>query len=408
MKTTKRLGALALALVMALSALTGCGGNASGSSSSSAGGDASGSSAQAEPMDLTQITDPYLAVSGLAGDEVVAKVGEYEITAADYLYWLNRVIDNYLSQFNGQVTTLPWDTEMGDSLTFGQYMLDQAMDVTVFYAVTRQMAQADGLTPDPSVASDTDQYYADLVFQAGGDETKVTYTLWANMLTRDQFTRLNEDSDLYDQLQELRFGESSGNYPTDAEVNAYLDETGQYRAKHILLATIDLDTREPLDEETIAQKKATADDLLAQLRAAEDPISLFDTLMQENSEDGGLAANPNGYIFNAQDSLVGGFREATLALDVGDISDVVETDYGYHIMLRLPIDPADYRDEVITDGMQAKADQWLEELGVEKTADFDKLDPADIWEKLTALRTAIRQEVDAVQSREDASNGGQS
>ena len=388
MKTTKRLGALALALVMALSALTGCGGNASGSSSSSAGGDASGSSAQAEPMDLTQITDPYLAVSGLAGDEVVAKVGEYEITAADYLYWLNRVIDNYLSQFNGQVTTLPWDTEMGDSLTFGQYMLDQAMDVTVFYAVTRQMAQADGLTPDPSVASDTDQYYADLVFQAGGDETKVTYTLWANMLTRDQFTRLNEDSDLYDQLQELRFGESSGNYPTDAEVNAYLDETGQYRAKHILLATIDLDTREPLDEETIAQKKATADDLLSQLRAAEDPIALFDTLMNEYSEDTGLATNPDGYT-TSKGLMVAPFEETALALQNGEISDIVESDFGYHIILRLPLNPDDFRSECISDRINAKITQEQERLGLEKTAAFDKLDVGTFWDNMLSLQSAV-------------------
>ena len=55
--------------------------------------------------------------------------------------------------------------------------------------------------------------------------------------------------------------------------------------------------------------------------------------MNQHSEDGGLLLNPEGYIFSASDSLVGGFREATLALEVGDISDVVETDYGYHIIL---------------------------------------------------------------------------
>ena len=286
------------------------------------------------------------------------------------------MIDNYLSQFNGQVTTLPWDTEMGDGLTFGQYMLDQAMDVTVFYAVTRQMAQADGLTPDPSVASDTDQYYADLVFQAGGDETKVTYTLWANMLTRDQFTRLNEDSDLYDQLQELRFGESSGNYPTDAEVNAYLDETGQYRAKHILLATIDLDTREPLDEATVAQKKAQAEDFLAQLRAAEDPIALFDDLMNEHSEDSGLATNPDGYT-TVKGEMVAPFEEAALALKAGEISEVVESDFGYHIILRLPLDPDDFRDDCVTSLMEKRIDQEIERLGLEKTAAFDKLNVGD-------------------------------
>ena len=64
-----------------------------------------------------------------------------------------------------------------------------------------------------------------------------------------------------------------------------MDEQGIYRAKHILLLTVDMDTREPLDEETIAKKKETAAQLLDQLRAAEDPIALFDQLMNEHSED---------------------------------------------------------------------------------------------------------------------------
>lgn len=397
MKMMKRFGALTLALVLALSALSGCGkkddaNNLTSGSGSLPDGSSAGGASQVEPMDLSQVTDPYLAVSGLAGDEVVARLGEAEITADQLLYWLSQNIRSYLSQFGGQMTTLPWDTEMTEGVTFGQYMLDQALDAAVLHASLRELAGQEGLTPDPSVASGLEADYVDMVLQAGGDEEQVTHMFWASMLSRELLTALNENSDLYNQLLEKRFGENSGHSPTDAEVNAYLDEAGRYKAKHILLATIDLDTREPLDEETVAQKKATADDLLAQLRAAEDPIALFDDLMNEHSEDTGLESNPNGYT-TQKGEMVAPFEEAALALKAGEISEVVESDFGYHIILRLPMDPDDFRDDCANYLFQQFLDQERERLGVEKTDAFGKINVGDFWEKVQSLQSAVQAEL---------------
>ena len=388
MMNLKRLGALALALVLALSALSGCGGRSPGSTS----GGSSGDSSQAELMDLSQITDPYLAVSGLAGDEVVITVGDTEVTAADYLYWLNRLVYNYLSQYGGMLSTLPWDTEVAEGLTLGQSLLDMAADMAVFHGTLRRLAQEEGLSPDPARASEMDAEYSDLVSQMDGDETLALHIFWANMLTRELNLKLYENNDLYDQLQELYYGEDSGHYPTDAEVNAYLDETGQYKCKHILLATIDLDTRQPLDEETIAQKKSTADDFLARLRAEEDYITLFDELMNEYSEDTGLAANPDGYT-TYKGQMVAPFEEAALALDVGEISDVVESDFGYHIILRLPMDPDEYRDKCVSYLMEARIDEESDRLGVARTAAFDKVDMDSFWNNILSLQAAVQAEM---------------
>lgn len=391
MKNRKRL--VAFALVLSLTALSGCGPKPSGSAGSgSASGSGSGSSDSITPMDLSQVTDPALAVAGVAGEEVLVKLGTAEITANDYLYWLQRSISDYLEPFGGQMTTLPWDTEMSDGLTFGQYMLDNALDAAALHCMLRELARQENLTPDPDVATQVDKQYAAMVVQAGSDESRVIHTLWTQMLTRDLLINLNENTELFSQLAELYYGENSGHYPTDAEVNAYLDEVGRYKAKHILLATIDLDTREPLDEATVAQKKAQAEDFLAQLRAAEDPIALFDDLMNEHSEDSGLATNPDGYT-TAKGEMVAPFEEAALALKAGEISEVVESDFGYHIILRLPLDPDDFRDDCVTSLMEKRIDQEIERLGLEKTAAFDKLNVGDFWDKLQSLQYAVQIEM---------------
>ena len=391
MKNRKRL--VAFALVLSLTALSGCGPKPSGSAGSgSASGSGSGSSDSITPMDLSQVTDPALAVAGVAGEEVLVKLGTAEITANDYLYWLQRSISDYLEPFGGQMTTLPWDTEMSDGLTFGQYMLDNALDAAALHCMLRELARQENLTPDPEVATQVDKQYADMVVQAGSDESRVIHTLWTQMLTRDLLINLNENTELFSQLAELYYGENSGHYPTDAEVNAYLDEVGRYKAKHILLATIDLDTREPLDEATVAQKKAQAEDFLAQLRAAEDPIALFDDLMNEHSEDSGLATNPDGYT-TAKGEMVAPFEEAALALKAGEISEVVESDFGYHIILRLPLDPDDFRDDCVGSLMEKRIDQEIERLGLEKTAAFDKLNVGDFWDKLQSLQYAVQIEM---------------
>lgn len=346
-------------------------------------------------MDLTGVTDPYLATAGISGDTVVAKVGGTDISAAELLYWINYGTDMYLRQFGGAVTQLPWDAEVSEGLTMGDQMKESALDAAAFYALLPEKAQKEGISVSPEVDRAVLDQLAQLGQQVGSDQL-VDHVLWAQLLTRDMFLLLNQRADLHAQLQDLWFGEGSDSYPTDAEVLAYAqDDLGCFRVKHILLMTVDQRSNEPLDDAAIAQKKAQAEDLLAQLQSADDPVALFDQLMDEYSEDGGLTANPDGYVFDSSSSLVGGFREAALALQVGEISGIVETDYGYHIMLRLPLDPADYRDALVAQRMQARTDQWLEDAGLETTDAYAQLDMAAFQEKVGSLQSAISAEVQA-------------
>jgi parvulin-like peptidyl-prolyl isomerase len=98
------------------------------------------------------------------------------------------------------------------------------------------------------------------------------------------------------------------------------------RAKHILIKTIDSNNA-PLDEQKKHEAKAKAEDLLKKINTGEN----FDELMKSNSEDPGLQSEPNGYTFS-RGKMVKEFEDSAFSLKVGEVSGIVETTYGYHII----------------------------------------------------------------------------
>ncbi len=105
------------------------------------------------------------------------------------------------------------------------------------------------------------------------------------------------------------------------------------RASHILLGTRDLKTGLPLSAEQKLQKKEQARKVLDQARAAED----FTKLALEVSEDPSVKDNKGEYKFTrAKDdprrAMVPEFEQAAFALKAGQVSEIVASDYGYHII----------------------------------------------------------------------------
>ena len=96
------------------------------------------------------------------------------------------------------------------------------------------------------------------------------------------------------------------------------------RASHILISSPK--TANVADRQ---KARAKADELLAAVRKTPDS---FAELARKNSQDAGSAPNGGDLDFFARGAMVKAFEEAAFAMKKGDISNVVETEFGYHII----------------------------------------------------------------------------
>jgi len=121
---------------------------------------------------------------------------------------------------------------------------------------------------------------------------------------------------------------------SEADAQRHYDENKErlkrpemVRASHILLTTVDPATGQKLPEEALREKRRLADLLLKRARQGED----FRELVITYSDDPGAAKNKGEYVFG-RGQMVSEFEAAAFGLKEGQISDIVTTQFGYHII----------------------------------------------------------------------------
>lgn len=118
---------------------------------------------------------------------------------------------------------------------------------------------------------------------------------------------------------------------TDAEVQAAYEANAalysqpeERRARHILIQS---DAKDPADRRAAARAKAT--EILALLR--EKP-ERFAELAKERSEDKGSAARGGDLDYFGRGAMAKPFEDMVFKMPVGAISELVETEFGFHII----------------------------------------------------------------------------
>jgi parvulin-like peptidyl-prolyl isomerase len=150
---------------------------------------------------------------------------------------------------------------------------------------------------------------------------------------------------------------------SDDELRAAIAENRpgeEIRARHILLSVPPGAPQGQADS-----LRGVAETLRDRARAGED----FATLAGQYSEDPGSAVQGGDLGFFGRGMMVPPFEEAAFALETGEVSDVVQTDFGFHVIrLEERRSPGfediseDYRTQMITERLMAAESIYLEEV----------------------------------------------
>jgi parvulin-like peptidyl-prolyl isomerase len=109
----------------------------------------------------------------------------------------------------------------------------------------------------------------------------------------------------------------------------YEEDFGQFRSRHILI-TLNKDAADQAVEDANALAKATA--IRDQLRQDPDSQTLWNQLAESQSQDPGSAKSGGELGWVGKGQFVKPFEDAAKALSIGQISDPVKSDFGYHII----------------------------------------------------------------------------
>ena len=332
---------------------------------------------------LLEEIDFEAAFAAFPPGTIMINAGEYIVTWEE-LYFNIRGALTYMASMYGFLPNLSEITSDGG--TYADTMMSYAVDNALMFRGLEHGASISGISFSES---DYDAMMIDLetLIELYGGEEPFLDLLWEydGIRNFELFKYLFIVGNLSSITFEAMYGEE-GSQLTDEEVAELTVYGGFLMAKHILrLKTEDGDDTPLRETEEIFNQLSTY--------SGDDLGAFFDELMFEHSEDGGLEMFPGGYLFQAGD-MVSAFYDAAVALEIGDFSEIVETEYGYHILFRIPIDynaiPSAYsrvndmrslRSITAMELFDSKIYGWIDQLNVTFTAEFDLVDIAALFRK---------------------------
>ena len=321
----------------------------------------------AKPAVVPPLPKPVVSNDSLFPPTVLAKGKGFEVNSKQ----LDEAFLNFRTAAASRGQSPPPDEKR---LELEKKLLDRLIVVEV---LKRKAIEADKAKGKAA----SDKLLGDFLKQAGSIEG-FRRQVQAMGMTPEAFTEQFTDRAI---VEEVVNREVRATIPiTPEQVQKFYDENPKrfeqpetVRAAHILLTTVELASKQELAPDKQKAQRALIEALLKRVRAGED----FGKLAKEFSQDPGSKERGGEYVFPRGQMAVE-FETAAFSMSVGQISDVVTTKFGYHIIKVLErnaagkIEFAKVKDRLRDNLQQEEADKRLPAYleAVKKEAGVEILD----------------------------------
>lgn len=336
--------------------------------------------------------DTKSAMAKYPPDTVMLSAGDIEVTWGEFYFLLHNTAAQVTGGFQ-YPTDWKEDTGMGESL--GESMLNYVISEAERVLIYRYAIDLLGITIDDEELQSLDEYIDNIIESTGGTNNIEEELQYEGFINLDVFRAMLLDDTLQGKLPAELYGPYYDEI-SDELVEDYINRNQLMCAKHILFSFPSESEGYTAAEVEKAKKEARekAEDVLGQLNAKKNSAGFeefFTEMVEEHSEDPGSLSFPNGYLFQPYE-MVEEFSNATTELTPGEMSGIVESNFGFHIILRLPVNYDDVPYSLMSQGQYYTLRQltvfedfdnriieWQEAIDVTKSSRLESLDVAKLF-----------------------------
>ena len=278
----------------------------------------------------------YVTVKKMDGNKTVISINDIDFSKNDYMMYLRL---SKTSLFDENTTRLPKATlntivDTENNINAETYLRNKTEESLKIAGVIFKLAEDNNISLNDEELKEIETEKQDYIEKLGGIKEFKKF-LNDNRTTEEAYDKVAKLDKLYKKIYNELYAEGKKYDLSDTEKeevkNSY--ELEYKKARQIFLLTVDPTTKEELSSSVVEQKKLLAYSIREQL----DESSDFNAYIKKYSDDA-IGVDPPYDMYFKDGQVLEEIENTVNKLEVGQISDVIKSEYGYHIIIRDKLD----------------------------------------------------------------------